>query len=454
MVTDMNTNTTKNDFSKGNLLMHMIKLAVPMTLAQLVNVLYNIIDRIYIGRIPVDATNALTGLGVAFPLCTLVIAFANLIGMGGAPLFSIERGKNNQDEAARILGNSFVMLVVIGIIVSSLIFIFKKPLLLMLGASEFTYSYADSYISIYLAGSIFVMTSLGMNAFINAQGFGKTGMMTISIGAVINIILDPVFIFAAGMGVKGAALATIISQFFSALWTLRFLTGKKTIIALHFKNFRLERRRILKIMGLGLSGFTMSFTNSLVQIAANASLAKHGGDIYIAAMTVINSVREIVHMPVQGISNSSQPIMSFNYGAKAYDRVKKVIKYMTTALLVYTTAAWIIIMIFSRQLILAFNNDPALLNIGITSMHLYYFGFFMMSFQFAGQSVFTALGKSKKAVFFSLFRKVIIVVPLTFLLPYIISPAANGVFIAEPVSNFIGGLACFITMYITVYRKL
>lgn len=278
--------------------------------------------------------------------------------------------------------------------------------------------------------------------------------MTISIGAVINIILDPVFIFAAGMGVKGAALATIISQFFSALWTIRFLTGKKTIIALHFKNFKLERRRILKIMGLGLSGFTMSFTNSLVQIAANASLAKHGGDIYIAAMTVINSVREIVHMPVQGISNSSQPIMSFNYGAKAYDRVKKVIKYMTTALLVYTTTAWIIIMIFSKQLILAFNNDPALLNIGITSMHLYYFGFFMMSFQFAGQSVFTALGKSKKAVFFSLFRKVIIVVPITFLLPYIISPAANGVFIAEPVSNFIGGLACFITMYITVYRKL
>lgn len=445
---------TTNDFSQGSIIGHMIRLAGPMTLAQLVNVLYNIIDRIYIGKIPYDSTNALTGLGVAFPICTITIAFANLVGMGGAPLFSIERGKGNEREASCILGNSFVLLIILGAIISVLGFAVKKPALYLLGASDATYGYADSYISIYLCGTIFVMLSLGLNSFINAQGFAKTGMLTVSIGALCNLILDPIFIFGANMGVEGAALATVISQFAAALWTFRFLTGKKTIIRIEKTSLRLNLKRTLKIFGLGLSGFTMSITNSAVQMVNNSVLSVWGGDIYIAAMTVINSVREVVQMPVQGVSNSAQPIISFNYGAGEKKRVKKSILYMSVALLIYTSAAWIFVMLFSKQLVLLFNNDTALLGSAISSMHVYFFGFFMMSFQFAGQATFTALGRSKQAVFFSLFRKVFIVIPLIYILPHIGGLGVTGVFMAEPVSNFIGGLACFTTMYITVYRKL
>ncbi len=443
-----------NNFAKGSIIKHMLRLAVPMTLAQLINVLYNIIDRIFIGKIPVDSTNALTGLGVAFPICTVTIAFANLVGMGGAPLFSIERGKGDQKEAGRILGNSFVMLVLMGVAISVVGIFIKKPVLFLLGASEATYVHADSYISIYLLGTVFVMLSLGLNSFINAQGFGKTGMITVAIGAVVNVILDPVFIFVFDMGVKGAAVATVIAQFMSALWTLRFLTGKKTIVRLSPDNYKLDLKRVRKICGLGLSGFTMGITNSVVQMAGNASLAIHGGDMYIAAMTVINSVREVIQMPVLGLSNSAQPIISFNYGAKENNRVKLAIKYMATGLIGYTLFAWIFIMICSKQCIQLFNSDPALLQVGITAMHIYFFGFFFMAFQFTGQSTFTALGKSKQAVFFSLFRKVIIVVPLVFLLPLIGVLGVNGVFMAEPVSNLIGGMACVLTMYLNVYRKL
>ena len=445
--------TAENDFSTGSIPAHMLRLALPMTLAQLINVLYNIIDRIFIGRIPFDSTNALTGLGVAFPICTITIAFANLVGMGGAPLFSIERGKRNDAEAEKILGNSFVLLLLFGLFITITGLLLKRPLLYLLGASEATFRYADSYITIYLCGSVFVMLSLGLNSFINAQGFAKTGMLTVSIGAVCNLLLDPVFIFLLGMGVRGAALATVISQFIAALWTFTFLTGKKKIIRLSPKQFVLGRKRVGKILALGLSGFTMSITNSAVQMAGNASLSIHGGDLYIAAMTVINSVREVIQMPVSGISNSAQPILSFNYGADKNSRVKQTIHYMSVALLIYTVAAWILTMIFARQFILLFDSTPELLSLGASCMHIYFFGFFMMSFQFAGQSVFTALGRSKNAIFFSLLRKVIIVIPLIYLLP--LTPlGVNGVFWAEPVSNFFGGAACFITMYFTVYKKL
>lgn len=427
--------TAENDFSTGSIPAHMLRLALPMTLAQLINVLYNIIDRIFIGRIPFDSTNALTGLGVAFPICTITIAFANLVGMGGAPLFSIERGKRNDAEAEKILGNSFVLLLLFGLFITITGLLLKRPLLYLLGASEATFRYADSYITIYLCGSVFVMLSLGLNSFINAQGFAKTGMLTVSIGAVCNLLLDPVFIFLLGLGVQGAALATVISQFIAALWTFTFLTGKKTMIRLSPKQFALGRKRVCKILALGLSGFTMSITNSAVQMAGNASLSIHGGDLYIAAMTVINSVREVIQMPVSGISNSAQPILSFNYGADKNSRVKQTIRYMSVALLIYTVAAWILTMIFARQFILLFDSTPELLSLGASCMHIYFFGFFMMSFQFAGQSVFTALGRSKNAIFFSLLRKVIIVIPLIYLLP--LTPlGVKGVFWAEPVSNF------------------
>lgn len=453
-MSDINNTKKENDFSKGSIIGHMLRLAGPMTLAQLVNVLYNIIDRIFIGKIPNDATNALTGLGVAFPICTVTIAFANLVGMGGAPLFSIERGKGNEDEAKKLLGNSFSLLIILGLLTSVTGLIFKKPLLYLLGASSATFDYANQYITIYLCGTIFVMLSLGLNSFINAQGFARTGMLTVSIGAACNLILDPVFIFILGMGVKGAALATIISQFIAALWTFTFLTGKKTIIKIEKDCLIPNFKRTMKIFGLGLSGFTMSITNSAVQMVNNAVLSVWGGDLYIGAMTVINSIREVVHMPVQGISNSSQPIISFNYGAGEPERVKKAIRYMSFALLIYTVSAWILVMLFSKPLILLFNDNPALMNVTVTSMHIYFQGFFMMSFQFAGQSTFTALGRSKQAVFFSLFRKVVIVIPLIYILPHIGNLGVNGVFMAEPVSNFIGGIACFATMYFTVYRKL
>jgi MATE efflux family protein len=454
IMSDINNAKKENDFSKGSIIGHMLRLAGPMTLAQLVNVLYNIIDRIFIGKIPNDATNALTGLGVAFPICTVTIAFANLVGMGGAPLFSIERGKGNEDEAKKLLGNSFSLLIILGLLTSVTGLIFKKPLLYLLGASSATFDYANQYITIYLCGTIFVMLSLGLNSFINAQGFARTGMLTVSIGAACNLILDPVFIFILGMGVKGAALATIISQFIAALWTFTFLTGKKTIIKIEKDCLIPNFKRTMKIFGLGLSGFTMSITNSAVQMVNNAVLSVWGGDLYIGAMTVINSIREVVHMPVQGISNSSQPIISFNYGAGEPERVKKAIRYMSFALLIYTVSAWILVMLFSKPLILLFNDNPALMNVTVTSMHIYFQGFFMMSFQFAGQSTFTALGRSKQAVFFSLFRKVVIVIPLIYILPHIGNLGVNGVFMAEPVSNFIGGIACFATMYFTVYRKL
>ncbi len=444
----------KNDFSKGSIASHMVRLAVPMTIAQLINVLYNIIDRIFIGRMPEDATNALTGLGVAFPVCTVTIAFANLVGTGGGPLFSIERGKGDNKAAEEIMGNAFSLLIIFGLFISVVIGIFKEPLLYLFGASEATIGYAADYISVYMLGTVFVMLSLGLNFFINAQGFAKTGMATVSIGALCNVILDPLFIFKLNMGVRGAAYATVISQLLASVWTVCFLAGRRTEIKLKVNCFRLKGERVKKITALGLSGFTMQITNGAVQIICNKNLSVYGGDIYIAAMTIINSVREVAQLGVSGIGSGSQPIISFNYGAAKPRRVKKTIHAMAVVLLVYTTLAWLFIMIFSTQFIQCFNKDAVLLPIGIKSMHIYFFGFFMMAFQFTGQTVFQALGKSKKAVFFSLLRKVLIVIPLTYILPLIDAIGAYGVFLAEPVSNFIGGLACFVTMYFTVYRKL
>lgn len=445
---------TKNDFSKGSIVENIMKLAVPMTFAQLINVLYNIIDRIYIGRIAEDATLALTGLGLCLPIISMVIAFANLFGMGGAPLCSIERGRGNNAEAEKIMGNSFILLVLSGIILTVLGLVFKKPMLYLFGASDNTYPFADQYISIYLLGNIFVMMGLGMNSFINSQGFGTIGMITVVVGAAANIVLDPIFIFALDMGVRGAALATIISQFLSALWIVLFLRGKKTILRLKFSAFRLKKHRVQAITALGMSGFTMSITNSLVQIMYNSSLQRYGGDLYVGIMTVINSVREVISMPVNGLTNGSQPVMGFNYGAGEYKRVKQAIKFTSAVAIIYTTVMWGFVHIFPEFFIRIFNQDRELLKAGIPSMRIYYFGFFLMSLQFAGQSVFVALGKARRAVFFSIFRKVVIVIPLILILPVIMGNGASGVLMAEPISNLIGGGACFITMLITVWPEL
>lgn len=446
--------TAENDFSKGSVVKNILGLAVPMTLAQLINVLYNIVDRIYIGRIPEHATLSLTGIGLSLPMITMVIAFANLFGMGGAPLCSIERGRGNLEEAEKIMGNSFTMLVVFGVFLTMLGLLFKKPLLYAFGASDSTYPFADAYITIYLLGSIFVMVGLGMNSFINSQGFGKVGMCTVLLGAVANIILDPIFIFGLGMGVRGAALATIISQFFSAVWIVRFLTGKRTILRLRLSCLRPQWKRIRAIVGLGMSGFTMAITNCTVQIVCNATLQTFGGDLYVGVMTVINSLREVASMPVQGVTNSAQPVMGFNYGAKEYGRVKKAIVFTSLFSIAYTTLAWAFLHGFPEFFIRIFNQDQALIEAGVPALRLYFFGFFMMSLQFAGQAVFVALGMSRQAIFFSIFRKVVIVVPLTLLLPSVFGMGTNGVFLAEPISNFIGGAACFGTMLLLVWTDL
>lgn len=446
--------TAENDFSKGSVVKNILGLAVPMTLAQLINVLYNIVDRIYIGRIPEHATLSLTGIGLSLPMITMVIAFANLFGMGGAPLCSIERGRGNLEEAEKIMGNSFTMLVVFGVFLTMLGLLFKKPLLYAFGASDSTYPFADAYITIYLLGSIFVMVGLGMNSFINSQGFGKVEMCTVLLGAVANIILDPIFIFGLGMGVRGAALATIISQFFSAVWIVRFLTGKRTILRLRLSCLRPQWKRIRAIVGLGMSGFTMAITNCTVQIVCNATLQTFGGDLYVGVMTVINSLREVASMPVQGVTNSAQPVMGFNYGAKEYGRVKKAIVFTSLFSIAYTTLAWAFLHGFPEFFIRIFNQDQALIEAGVPALRLYFFGFFMMSLQFAGQAVFVALGMSRQAIFFSIFRKVVIVVPLTLLLPSVSGMGTNGVFLAEPISNFIGGAACFGTMLLLVWTEL
>lgn len=445
---------TNNDFSKGSVVSNILKLALPMTLAQLINVLYNIVDRIYIGRIPENATLSLTGLGLCLPIISMVIAFANLFGMGGAPLCSIERGAGNNKEAEAIMGNSFAMMVIVGIILTVLGLAFKRPMLYLFGASDATISFADQYITIYLLGNIFVMTGLGMNSFINSQGFGTVGMMTVLLGAVTNLLLDPLFIFVFHMGVRGAALATIISQMLSAAWIIRFLTGKRTILRLNPAGMRLNRKRVLRIMGLGMSGFTMSITNSSVQVMYNAMLQKFGGDLYVGIMTVINSVREVIQMPVQGVTHSSQPIMGYNYGAREYKRVRQAIVFISVVCILYTVVVWGFVHGRPDMFIRIFNREGDLVEAGIPAMRVYFFGFFMMSLQFAGQSIFVGLGKSRYAVFFSVFRKVIIVIPLILILPNYLGLGTNGVLMAEPISNFIGGTACFGTMLFTVWPEL
>lgn len=450
----MKETTNTNDFSKGSVIGTILRLAGPMTFAQLINLLYNIIDRMYIGHLPENSTLALTGLGLTFPIVMLVSAFTRLFGMGGAPLFSIARGKQDEERAGLILGNAFCMLLLSGIVLTIAGLLIKKPLLYAFGASDQTFPYADSYLSIYLVGSIFVMISLGMNSFINAQGFAKKGMMTVMIGAVLNIILDPIFIFVFDMGVQGAALATILSQGVSAVWVLHFLVSKQAIIPLTKEHMKLQLPLVKEITSLGTAGFIMAFTNSAVSVVCNASLQAFGGDIYVGIMTVINSNREVITMPISGITSASEPVMGFNYGAKKYDRVKTAIKFTATAGIIYTTLVWILLLVFPRSFIHFFNSNAQLIELGVPAMTIYFFGFFMMSFQFGGQTTFTALGYSKHAIFFSLFRKAIIVIPLTLLLPHIGNLGVHGVFLAEPISNFIGGAACFITMLRTVWPKL
>lgn len=444
----------QTDFSRGSVYRNIMEVAAPMILAQLLNLLYNIVDRIYIGRIPEVGTTALTGVGICFPIISLVSAFTYLYGNGGAPLCAMERGRGNEEEAEKLMGNSFFLLLVTGVVLLILGELFYRPVLYLFGASDATFVYAREYIRLYLLGTVFVMVSVGMNPFINSQGFGNMGMVSVLIGAALNILLDPLFIFGFRMGVKGAALATILSQLCSAVWVMWFLTSKKAVLKLKISCMRLEAARVKRILGLGVSGFIMSFTNSLVQVVCNATLQTYGGDIYVGVMTVLNSVREICTLPVQGFTNGASPVMSFNYGEKAFERVKKAIWFVTAVCVSYTVLIWGALRLAPAFFIRIFNDSPELLEKAVPSLHIYFFGFCFMALQFTGQSVFVALGKSRRATFFSLLRKAFIVAPLTVLLPRVANLGVDGVFWAEPISNLIGGCACFITMLCTILPEL
>ncbi len=448
------------DFSAGSVKGHIIAQAVPLTLAQAVQLLYNIVDRIYIGHLPEVGQLALTGLGVTFPVIVLIAAFTQLVGVGGTPLFSMARGRRDEKEAGAILGNAFALLTLASVVCFLVGYFFRRPILFAFGASEESYFYADQYLQIYLLGTVFSVLTTGLNGYINAQGFPKIGMLTTLLGAVINIVLDPVCIFLLDMGVQGAALATVISQAISCIWVMLFLTGKKAVIPLTRQNIRISRSRTKRIVTLGIPGFVMQGTNSLVQIVCNNQLQifgsmqfAGGGDLYVGVMTVLMSVRELLSLPVSGIAHGSQPVLGFNYGAGENGRVKEGIRFSALLGMGYTLIAWAVVMLIPRQMIALFSDDPTTIDAGARMLNIYFFGFVFMAFQFAGQSTFQGLGKAKQAVFFSLFRKAMIVVPLTLLLPRI-GFGVEGVFLAEPISNAVGGLACFITMWLTVYRKL
>lgn len=428
--------------------------AVPLTIAQLIQLLYNVVDRIYIGHLPGTHGQALTGIGLIFPIISIIAAFTNLFAMGGAPLFSIARGAGEEKKASRILNNTFFLLVLAAVILMGIGYLFQKEILYLFGASEATYPYAREYLMIYLLGTVFLMVGTGMNQFINAQGFPKTGMMVVMSGALLNIALDPLFIFVFGMGIRGAATATVISQFVSAFLVLRFFVGKRTLFRLVPACMRLEFPLVRKIVGLGTSGFIMAVTNSFVQIICNVTLKSYGGDLYIGVMTILNSVREITNIAIVGITSGAQPVLGFNYGAGEYKRVKQAILFTSLIGFLYTTAVWIFVMVEPGVFIRMFSDSPAMEAPGKEALKLYFFGFFFMAFQFAGQSTFVALGKSRYSVFFSLFRKVIIVVPLTLLLPKLWGLGVDGVYLAEPVSNAVGGLACFLTMICVVWKEL
>ena len=445
--------TQQNDFSKGNIPRTITRLAIPMILAMLVNALYSVVDRIYIGHLSGVGQTALTGIGLCYPITMAIAAFSYLVGNGGGPLTSILRGAKDDEGAEKVLGNSITLLVLFGILVPLICFLIQKPVLYLFGASDATYPYAREYITIYLSGSLPVMLTLGLNPFLNAQGFTRTGMMTVLIGAVCNIVLDPLFIFVFGMGVRGAAVATVISQTVSAVWVIAFLLGKKNLIRVRKQFLRLQRDVSMRIMGLGVSTFIMNLTEAAISAVFNASLSRFGGDIYVTVMTVATSVSQLVFMPLSGFAQGAQPVTGYNYGAREYTRVKQCFWFLVKASVTYAVLAWLVLMIFPRQLIGIFNNDPTLMETAIPMFRVFFCMNFIMSLQMSAQNTFVAMGEAKKATFFALYRKVLLLIPLILILPRI-GFDITGVFAAEPVADTISALTCFTTFLLTAYRKL
>lgn len=432
----------------------LFSLALPAIAAQVVNLLYNMVDRIYIGHIPEVGSLALTGLGVAFPVITLIAAFAALIGFGGAPRASIAMGKGDNEKAEQILGNCVCTLCVVAAILTVLFFVFAEPILYAFGASEDTIIYAYPYLRIYVLGSLFVQITTGLNAFITSQGFAGVGMKTVMIGAGLNLVLDPIFIFGLNMGVEGAALATVLSQAVGAFWVIRFLMGKQTILRLKGRNFRIDPRIMGSVLALGVSPFIMQATESLLSICFNTSLQKYGGDIAVGAMTILASVMQASMMPLQGLSQGMQPIVSFNYGAGNHERVRKAFLLTLASCLGYSFLIWLAAMLFPGVLAGIFSSDPKIIEYTKWAMRIYMAGSCIFGAQIACQQTFVALGKAVHSLFLAVLRKIVLLIPLIFILPNFFDNKVFAVFLAEPVSDVLAVAATVSLFFATVWKLM
>lgn len=428
------------------------KLSIPSVLAQIVNLLYNMVDRIFIGHIKDVGDIALTGVGVCFPLIILISAFSCLCGMGGAPKAAIKMGEGKIKEANKILGNCFVVTIIFSILLTIVVQIFKEPILYTFVASENTIKYALDYINIYSLGTIFIMISLGLNAFITTQGFSKISMRNVVIGALINIVLDPLFIFGFNLGVKGAAIATIIAQAISSILVISFFFGKKTILKLTFENMKLDIRIILSVMALGLSPFIMQSTESIISICFNTSLYKYGGDVAVGAMTILTSLMQFAMLPLQGFASGAQPIISYNYGAKNPDRIKQVFKVLFIICVSFSTLFWLFAMIMPNVLVSIFTIEQELIIFASKALRIYMAVICLFGIQIACQQTFVSLGNAPVSLFLAIFRKVIVLIPLIYILPAIMENKCNAIFLAEPIADFVAVSVTAIMFYF-IFKK-
>ena len=429
----------------------LLKLSIPTVIAQLINMLYNIVDRIYIGHIPGNGSLALTGVGVCMPIIMIVSAFAALVSSGGAPRASISMGKQDNESAEQILGSCFVLQIVISFILTAVLLIWSEDLLLAFGASENTIRYAVDYMHIYAIGTLFVQLTLGMNAFITAQGFTTISMVSVLIGAICNITLDPVFIFGLHVGVKGAALATVLAQAISTIWVILFLCGEKTQLHLRKKNMRLDSKIILPCVALGLATFIMQSSESVVTVCFNSSLLRYGGDIAVGAMTILTSVMQFAMLPLQGIAQGSQPISSYNYGAKNADRVKKTFRLLLITCLTYSISLWTAVQLVPRMFVSIFTADASLVDFTAPMLKIYLGGLFLFGIQIACQMTFTSLDKAVNSIIVAVVRKFVLLLPLIYIMPHLVSNPTVGVYTAEPIADIVAIL--FTSVLFTVQFK-
>lgn len=448
-----NSGNKEELLKSGPIFKTMLVMGIPTFVAQFINLMYNIVDRVYIGHISDCGAQALTGVGVCFPIITFISAFTSLIGMGGAPLAGIALGAGNREKAEKILGNSFSALILVSVVLTIVFQLIKKPFLYMFGASDATYLYAGPYLSIYLVGTIFVMISMGLNTYITTQGAATTAMFSIIIGAAVNMILDPIFIFALDMGVKGAAYATVISQAISAIWVLHFLTGKKATLRIKRENLGLDIHILMSICALGISPFIMGATESLISVVFNSGAQKYGGDLYVGSITILQSVMQMISVPMNGFASGVQPIISYNYGAKNMERVKKSSFTLIGITFMSSCVLTLICMTIPGKIAGLFTTDVKLIDICSSVLPIFMAGMLVFGLQSGCQNSFLSLGKAKQSLFFALLRKVILLTPLALILPGITN-SVMGLYYAEPISDVISAVCCVIVFTITLKREI